>query len=152
MLIKCSSIAWANYSPPPSDFGVICDLKSARPVAINSYLLKMLKYSVIWNKYRIFYDSNGNPIGYIAWADIVEESLYRLFRYGSYPDYFYEWNEGGIRLFIDFVFLTDNAAPSVIRTRLAELVKKKNGFAYARAGRLKYFAYKKNRFVSSMPE
>lgn len=50
------------------------------------------------NTLALLYNSAGIDIGYIIYAKVNSFSAYALIKYGIYPKYFHEWNEGKISL------------------------------------------------------
>lgn len=109
----------------------------------------MVKYSVLSNKYKIYLDTNGLPMGYLAWADVNAETLLRIARAGLFPKYLYEWEEGDIRLFVDGLLLGSRGLP-LWRSLVAEALGNAMQVAFVKRGKVKYYVRHSVRF-SALP-
>ena len=98
----------------------------------------MVKYSILCSKYKIYYDENGMPMGYLAWADVNAETLLRIHRAGIYPRYIYEWEEGDIRLFVDGLLLGARRL-SLWRSLVAEALGNALQVAFIKRGKVRYY-------------
>lgn len=131
---------------PPEDFAVLCDLRSSRHGQLTPETLRLLKKSILENKYAIYHDVNGVPRGYVAWADINLESLLRLVRAGNFPRYRYEWSEGNIRLIIDVLMHTRSVTPSLLSI-MSELTAEAAMVAFVKRGRLRIYGKENGAFM-----
>jgi hemolysin-activating ACP:hemolysin acyltransferase len=91
--------------PEEELFSIMCELRVSVGASTSAELLRLLTISIKTGKFRVFRCELGKPIGYMAWAEINEESLFRLKFFGKFPKYYYEWNEGDIRLIFDLVIV-----------------------------------------------
>lgn len=64
-----------------------------------------LHHSAFAGTLEILVDRLARPIGYISWACVNKASAQRLLRYGKYPRYAYEWNEGVICMILDILII-----------------------------------------------
>jgi hemolysin-activating ACP:hemolysin acyltransferase len=135
------------YKKLPDDFSLLCDLRTSRPALLSSEILRMVKYSVLCNKYKIYMDTNDLPMGYLAWADVNAETLLRIARAGIFPKYPYEWKEGDIRLFVDGL-LSGSRRLSHWRSLVAESLGDAARVAFVKRGRVRYYVKSGTRFLS----
>ncbi|TDF39689.1 hypothetical protein EYS14_09290 [Alteromonadaceae bacterium M269] len=64
---------------------------------------KALVYSINSDCYKFLYSPVGKVCGYIIWANLNRESVFRFERQSIGPTYPYEWIEGDILLVLDIV-------------------------------------------------
>jgi len=131
------------YSAPPSDFGVICDIRSYAWLDTSRQLLNLIKSSVQSGHYKLLWDKHQRPLGYIVWAQVCRETYLRLHRRGTYPQYTYEWSEGKITLVLD-VLINDVDRKNAMR-QIRQLINSKRLIAYRYKERTKIFK-RKNRY------
>ena len=129
----------------PDDFSLLCDLRSSRPSQLASETLKMLKISVLQEKYAICHDINGLPRGYVAWADVNTESLLRMCRVDDFPQYNYEWNEGKIKIIID-VLMHTKSHEEKLSSIIYKLVEDSEKVAFVKWGKFKVYERYNDRF------
>lgn len=84
-------------------FAVSCMLMN------HNYSLYHIKTLQLWTQaainhqqFKILFDHLGNPIGYITWAYIREDTLDRLICDPAFMLHTSEWNEGGTLCILDF--------------------------------------------------
>lgn len=90
-----------------------------------------------------FFNNSGELTGYIAWACVIKETVYRLFINDELPIYYHEWNEGRITLIIDVCFKDD--FPSKLRV-LLKFTRDNKLLSYKRSqqSKGKVWIYRKN--------
>ena len=125
------------YKPLPEDFSKICDLRSFSNKSTTAEQLRWIKNSVLTNNYYIFENNLKKPTGYIILANITRETLARLNRIGSFPQYYYEWNEGYITLVLD-VFTTEGLT-LLNRKQLCWVLRQKKALAFVRNKKLAFY-------------
>lgn len=84
-------------------FAVCCMLMN------NNYSLYKIKSLQYWtleairhNQFKILFDSLENPLGYITWAYLQEDTLLRFIRDPDCILHTSEWNENGTLCILDF--------------------------------------------------
>ena len=112
----------------------MCELRSTAYIDTSAELLRLLTCSINSKKFKVLNCDLGKPIGYIAWADINEETLFRLKYLGQFPKYFYEWSEGDIRLIVDLVIV--GGIKRIGYRRLINFYKAANKCAYIRKDKI----------------
>lgn len=135
----------------PDDFSLLCELRSARSVPMNSEVIRHMKMSVLHEKYYVHRDFDDVAVGYVIWADISLETFMRLSRTGSFPRYFHEWNEGKIRLLLD-IFVRRGVSVEAMWDMKKKLAADVEQIAYFRKGRLRLRAHRAGRFVARPPD
>lgn len=137
-----------SHKSPPKDFAILCEIKSLRPVTMNSNLLEIIKHSVLKNRYEIHIDADGNPSGYFIWADACFETVYRLFAFGILPKYLHEWNEGRIRLFLDGSFPMGGMCMALRKAKSTSLLCTTDMIAFVHKERMRCYKRVGGRFIS----
>jgi hemolysin-activating ACP:hemolysin acyltransferase len=112
------------------DLSLIHDLRAAQLKETYDENLFLLEVSVRTDNYHIFYDEVNNPVGYIVWANVNRESLYKIQRTGLYPKYPYEWHEGKITLILDVAINDTNKAEALRQIKV--FMKKQKIVAYTK--------------------
>lgn len=135
------------YKKLPEDFSLLCDLRSSKPAQLTSEMIRLLKFSVLQKKYEVYRDINDSPRGYVVWADVNAETVLKMNRSGSFPRYFYEWDEGDIRLILD-VLMHTKQGDLKLSSLVSELTKNCSRVAFAKRGKLKMFVKKNGRFMA----
>lgn len=114
-------------------YETMCELRLSAGLDTNVELLKQLYFSIQTDKFEVLYNNLDKPIGYIAWADINQESLFRLEKASVFPKYFYEWKEGNIRLILDLVVL--GGIKQYGFQNIKKLLKQSEKIAYIKNGK-----------------
>lgn len=96
--------------------------------------LKWLKNSSQFNCFYFFTDIAGRNNGYISWANVNRETLLRLQRSGLFPVYFYEWDEGNIKLLLDIAFV--DGWTSYNHSQLRQFLRSQKALAWYRHDQL----------------
>lgn len=75
----------------------------------NNYSLYHIKTLQLWtleainhNQFKVLFDHEENPLGYITWAYFREDTLTRFINDPSFLPHNSEWNEGGALCILDF--------------------------------------------------
>lgn len=123
----------------------IFSLRMGRGLSLSGESTLHLSNSYYKDKYRIFRNVKGNSIGYIIWAEVSEESYFRVFNYGYFPKYQYEWDEGNICLILDVVFAQNHACEA--KRRFLSFVKSFDFVAFKRRSSPRLYTNRKKKFV-----
>ena len=113
-------------------FQTFCELRSHKDMQMSTQILRWLKFSSLNTTYELLLDDFDRPIGYVAWAKINRESLFRVLEYGLFPQFEHEWKEGHITLILDICHLgrwSQSATNQIIRT-----IRKHKILCYQRNG------------------
>ncbi len=118
------------------DFELLLELRKIANSAIQDDLQKehLLRLSVMSGCYQIFRNSNGDLLGYFAWANVIRETVSRLYRSGEYPFYPCEWSEGGVMLIIDVCFTPHFSSEAKIAFR--SCIKNRRAITYRKGNRI----------------
>jgi len=94
---------------PENDLKILLELRERAGSVIDNkhYRMHLLRLSVISGNYHILKNAAGDVLGYFSWANVISETVARLYRNGEMPCYPYEWSEGGIMLITDVCFLPE---------------------------------------------
>lgn len=118
------------YKDLPKGFSILCDVRSTIAINTSPMHLYWFKMAAKANTYQILWDEFERPIGYVLWANICKESLFRIQRTGIYPQHHYEWSEGKIKLILDIAINDLNRVDAL--HQIKSLMKKQKIVAYTK--------------------
>lgn len=95
-----------GFVSDPETFYRLVSLRTRRDAGFSAKHLQWIDQSVGHGLYHVFDGLPDQPIGYVIWAYVNEETVERLYRYGKLPTYGYEWSEGVITLVLDVVYVS----------------------------------------------
>lgn len=101
-------------------------------------------------KVHLLGDDDILASGYVAWAGINHESAEQLMKYGVFPKYPYEWDEGSICLITDVVFVPNRAR--LAKKMLKSFLNDKENIIFIKNKRVKMYQRKGNHYVSAYKE
>ena len=88
--------------------GAICHVLTRSPLYCQypiACIHEWIRPAVLHQQYHLFQDGSGNPVGYMTWALLAEDTEQRLLTDPSVLLHLSEWNEGDRLWVLDFVVL-----------------------------------------------
>jgi hemolysin-activating ACP:hemolysin acyltransferase len=69
----------------------------------DKWLNNALQYSYATGNYKTYHSENNRMCGYIAWANVSDVTYRRVQLFSVFPQFYYEWLEGGNLMVFDIV-------------------------------------------------